>query len=463
MTALHPDEVSETVEEPEPETENLPAIVDAPLTGELPTVPATNELQALAQLAQTFAHAALVPKALQGRPADCLLVLLTARDLGLSVTVAFRELHPIDGRVTASPKLKLAMIRQRRLGNIWPDADNDATSATWYAVRADDPSQTRYASTFTIADAKAANLASKDNWKHYPARMLSWRALGYLVDDAFSEVGTGLYSADELGAVTDGDGNVIEIAESDPLPGGEWRSETEQRQAARSARADTIADPADLWDLQEQIAALPEAVRDRLREAWKSDDSRLRGKIPRLLPAKDLRMAKAMVNAFWAEATKAGATKAIEIEAVRGQVVATVGTWIMWVSCGGPAPEAPDSPQDGPEPDPASPDRSTPPEDDDAPRSGESDETTADVDWVPVLRALADEVRAAADGVPEAEIMAMAAEIKALHHIRVNDIILGAGLSETYPPSSPIDLRRMAVTLIRLRKRGDEGTLPGVE
>lgn len=302
-----------------------------PVTGELDTVPAGHELRALAQMATTFAGADLVPKPLRGKPADCLLVLMTARDLGLSVTTAFRELHPIDGRVTASPKVKLAIIRQRRLGRVWPDPANGTQGATWYATRADDP-ETVYSSTFTMDDARAAALHGKDNWRHYPARMLSWRALGYLIDDAFSEVGTGLYSADELGAVTDVDGRVvIDVTEVGPVDGMPAPEPTpEQRREQRQAQADAEwITPDDAWHLQARINALPDEHRDTLRDRWKAQQ-RLGTRPPWAIPASAVALAKSLVAGVEGAAAKDGHDRNVR----PAELLNSLGETVIMVLCG---------------------------------------------------------------------------------------------------------------------------------
>jgi len=63
-----------------------------------------------------------------------------------------------------------------------------------------------------MADAKAAGLDQKDNWKKYKRNMLFARALSngqkWYAPDVFN--GATVYTPDELGADVDGDGNVIE-------------------------------------------------------------------------------------------------------------------------------------------------------------------------------------------------------------------------------------------------------------
>lgn len=211
---------------------HLPALVERPrplVPGQdIPIIPGHQEMQGMAAMAVTLAGADAVPAALRNKPNDVFQVLLTARDLGVAITTGMREFHVIDGKVTLSPKVKLAMVNERGRQEgwaCWPDPGNDAEQATWHATRRDRPGLT-FSSSFTMAEARNAGtgkgtgkLADKDNWKNYPKRMLSWRALGYLLDDVFPEVGTGLYSPDELGAMTDEDGQVIDVASTEPLAG----------------------------------------------------------------------------------------------------------------------------------------------------------------------------------------------------------------------------------------------------
>lgn len=307
----------------------MPAPAPAPAMG---LIPSSIELQTLAQMANTFAHSALVPEALQGKPEDCFLVLLTARDLGLAVTVAFRECHPIDGRVTVSPKLKLAMVRERGLGRIWPDPDNNVEHHTWYAARADDP-ETVYSVRYTLQDATRAGLwqagctvdehsdqcirgraygasrdqrrkACKTNWVTYPGQMLQWRCMGYLMDQAFGEVGVGLYSADELGAVTDEEGRVIDIMESGPLDGMPDHTPPPKEPGTDP---NEVA-PQDIRDqFKERIYRLPQPAIETLREQWARRDSQTGHPtiwpLP-TLPVRQIKAAAAIIAGFEARAER---------------------------------------------------------------------------------------------------------------------------------------------------------------
>lgn len=262
-------------------------------------VPYGAELHGAAEMAATMAVADNVPKALRQKPAAILAVILTGRELGIAPMTALRTLHVIDGQVTLPPKVRLALVRSLKLGKVWPEPGNNEEIATWFAIRFDDP-DTTYRSTFTISDASLAKLTLKDNWIHYPARMLSWRALGYLLDDAFTEIGTGLYSPDEMGAVTDVDGHPILDTTGEPLVPGSINQGRQGSGGGGGPRRNENA-PAGVAP-DHVIAAIrakiewlgtrwPEAL-PSLRQAWNNQQ------IPALdsLPADRVKTAEALVK-----------------------------------------------------------------------------------------------------------------------------------------------------------------------
>jgi len=258
----------------------LPAVPETHLV-EVPIMPRHDEFMALAAQAKIMAASALVPRALQNRPADVLLVMLTGRDVGVPITAALRKCYVIDGQVTVAPALRLAKIRNLGLGRIVPDKGNDDTRAAAIAV---DPRDRPMGppSVFTWDDAARAGLVDprctatehfrpsvgngrcncKDNWRKYPQRMLWWRAAGYCADDYFPEAGLGLYSPDELGAVTDElgqpiDVNEVEVPEWVPASGNRQRSSA-LSEASEDAKA----------DVQHRIEGLKPSQREWLKGEW---------------------------------------------------------------------------------------------------------------------------------------------------------------------------------------------------
>jgi hypothetical protein len=323
-------------------------------------IPPEDEMRMLFQMALVLSAAAAVPAALRQKPNDVFLVLLTARDLGISLTTAVRECHVIDGKVTVSPKLKKAMVAERGLGNLWPGrwcraghgafsgaactfpvADgrcgdeghpNDEKAAAWYGERHDQPGRI-IGYEFTMAEALEIKikgndrLAGKDNWKNYPKRMLSWRALGALLDDLFSEVGTGLYAPDELGAVTDEDGVPLDIIDVE-MPRGMTEPGVMRNARRKDEPPDLIPDD-EREALIARRAALPEGCKDELRAKWNEKDEAGIARIGRLdlAPARVAILADALLKSFEARAKK--------------------GEWGSWPA---PTPEAKVPPADDAEP-----------------------------------------------------------------------------------------------------------------
>lgn len=71
-------------------------------------------------------------------------------------------------------------------------------------------------SSFTISDAKAAELLDKTNWKRYPKRMLDARAYAIGAREIADDFLNGIYTPDELGANSFIDDNGREIVEDIP-------------------------------------------------------------------------------------------------------------------------------------------------------------------------------------------------------------------------------------------------------
>jgi hypothetical protein len=258
-------------------------------------IPLREELAGTAAMAVTLARAQVVPAALRNQPHNVFAVLLTGRELGVAPMTAVRNFHVIDGQVTIPPKFKMGQVRKMGLGTVYPhsgprrmpcprladpehggdcaacrgegfvvkvcpcgssEPDNDGERAVWHAERKDTPGII-FTSGYSIEEADSAGLISKSNWKMYPARMLSHRAAGYLLDDAFSEVATGLYTPDELGAVTDEDGNVIDVDSTESLI-------APAKSTAPPAQPDVLA------EFKRRIAKLTPEAKARLADEWKA-------------------------------------------------------------------------------------------------------------------------------------------------------------------------------------------------
>ena len=157
--------------------------------------------------ARALAESGLLPDSYRRQPANILWAVEYGEMLGLSTMAAITGVHVLKGKPTASAGLISALVR--RAGHKLR-VRGDAQSATCQIIRSDDPKYT-FEVTFTLDDAKTAELLDKDNWKHFGPSMLKARAITQCARDACEEALFGLhYTPEELGANVDEDGDVVE-------------------------------------------------------------------------------------------------------------------------------------------------------------------------------------------------------------------------------------------------------------
>lgn len=293
------------------EQENHAALERA--VADLPDVPGRDEFLTLCQLARVYSQSGIVPRALKGKPADVLVVLMTGRDLGIPLTAALRKVYVIEGQPSIAPQLKLSLIRKKGLGNVIPHPDNDKlwdrqgaiplgpggqvitdaegnivgwTGAlgppfwfTWAEdaviggyVRegctpthhTDECNKARANSNVPQHNGRTANYC-KDNYRKNPRRMLWQRASGFVADDHFSEATLGLYDPDELGGMLDEDGQLIDVNHVEVPDGFAAGGGTG---GAGQGEELTPVDLAEAWAVQLRVFSMPEDAQAEFRERW---------------------------------------------------------------------------------------------------------------------------------------------------------------------------------------------------
>lgn len=149
-------------------------------------------------------------------PGAVLYMLETAAMLGVHPMVGLTNIHIIEGKPSLSANLQAALVREagHRL-RVRVEGQGENTVAIAQIVRSDDPDFT-FEVRWGIEEARAAQVLSKDNWKKYFRAMLKARAITECIREACPEVLMGAtYSPDELGAVTDEQGEPINL---EPVP-----------------------------------------------------------------------------------------------------------------------------------------------------------------------------------------------------------------------------------------------------
>lgn len=126
-----------------------------------------------------------------------LATVLAGRELGIGAMASLRGFHIIEGKPSMSSGLMSALVLQSGKAKYFACTKTSSETATFKTWRVGDPEPVEV--TFTIDDAKRAQLTGKGNWSKYPADMLVSRAIARLARLVYSDVVFGLYTADELG------------------------------------------------------------------------------------------------------------------------------------------------------------------------------------------------------------------------------------------------------------------------
>ena len=175
---------------------------------------APTEWEALREQAQTLVKSGFLPKAIDTAE-KAIAIALTGRELGLPMMQALRSVNVIEGKPTMSADLMAALVHKRIPGALLRVAETTNECCVVHAAR---PGQEPTIYEFTLADAKAAELLGKGNWKKYPRAMLRARCLAEAVRGTFPDACLGAYDPDELGAETTPEGTIVVQGESAPLP-----------------------------------------------------------------------------------------------------------------------------------------------------------------------------------------------------------------------------------------------------
>lgn len=156
-------------------------------------------------LAKQLSTSALLPRALQGKPADVLIVLLTGRELGIGPMQAIRGINVIDGKGVTSADLMVALaISKRDVCEYFRLLESSPQKATYETKRVgSEPVKL----TWTIQQAQTARLTGKQNWQTYPDAMLRARCAAALARAVYPDLFLGVYTPEEAESFANGNGH----------------------------------------------------------------------------------------------------------------------------------------------------------------------------------------------------------------------------------------------------------------
>lgn len=185
-----------------------------------PQHPAVNSytVSQLVTLSKLVSDALTLPKALQGKPADVLAVMLAGRELGIGPMQSTRQVHIISGQTALASELKLALAK--RAGHDIRPVDRGPRHVAvqclscsshvieWALSRTDAKSPSAVIADEIIIETwegesgrrqkVMAPLVDKTNYQSWGFAMLWARAVGQLCREHCPEAVGGLYSAEEL-------------------------------------------------------------------------------------------------------------------------------------------------------------------------------------------------------------------------------------------------------------------------
>lgn len=212
------------------------------------------------RFAQCVVKSGFAPKGME-KPESVLIAVEMGYEVGLSPMAALQNTAVVNGRPTIYGDAALALVRGSGLLDFYEEKQvgtkgKDDFGYCVTAKRKGDNS--KYSETFTVADAKTAGLWGKPGpWTQYPARMLKFRARGFLLRDAFGDVLKGMRTYEEAHDYIDVDAEIID--------------ESKPKQKLFKAKAEPQKPAVEEYPKDEE-AATPQTEEPKV-EAPKSDKS----------------------------------------------------------------------------------------------------------------------------------------------------------------------------------------------
>lgn len=235
-------------------------------------------------LAEQLVTTGFLPAAVK-TPAQAVAIMLTGRELGIPTMHALRSIHIIQGRPCLAAELQLALFHRKAGMSLVLKSTNESC-----VMKFRHPNGMEHEETFTIEDARRADLLGKDGWKKYPRAMLRARTISAGLRIAAPEIVAGIYDPEELGADYDEHGGVVMPALVAPAPEPPKAATPEPTKQATEAQITRICQLTEERDLtHDQIAKIEEAlerpISQRRAQKWIEDLERLPHRPAAVAPA----------------------------------------------------------------------------------------------------------------------------------------------------------------------------------
>lgn len=128
---------------------------------------------------------------------------LVARELGLPMTSAFKNIYVVNGRPAIEAKIAWALVLRSGLLDTQAHKEtrltDDKGNFTGWEVNSRRTNGLSATRRFTMDDAKRAGLLTKDNWKNWPEDMCWSKVMARICGALWPDVINGLSFIEELG------------------------------------------------------------------------------------------------------------------------------------------------------------------------------------------------------------------------------------------------------------------------
>jgi hypothetical protein len=176
------------------------------------TLPTAQEWNILKDQVGVLLKSGFLPSSIKNEN-QAVAIAIKGRELGIPPMQAFSHIHIVSGKPTISAELMLALVYRNCPGAAITILQTDDKGCEISAARTASQPQTKFS--FTIEDAKKAELLNKDNWRKYPGAMLRARCISIMARAIFPDCLMGAsYTPEELGAETDDEGNIVHMQET---------------------------------------------------------------------------------------------------------------------------------------------------------------------------------------------------------------------------------------------------------
>jgi hypothetical protein len=148
-------------------------------------------------MAALLVKSRLLPDSVQS-PEAAFAIIATGRELGLTAMQSLRSIHVIKGKTILSADLVAALVKSRRdVCQFFMLVESTTERAIYKTQRVGEPEPTTLS--FTMDDAKRAQVTGNPNWQKYPAAMLRARCITALARAVYPDLAMGVYDPDEIG------------------------------------------------------------------------------------------------------------------------------------------------------------------------------------------------------------------------------------------------------------------------